>query len=168
VTGGFVASLVVFLTYRDAFNSFDKGTRLVLGNRATAGICATYPQEFLSTAGGLIDQIVGTALLVLVLLAVTDSRKTAPSPSLVPIIIGLLVVLIGMTFGFNSGYAINPARDLGPRLFTWVGGWGSEVFRAANYWFWVPIVGPLLGGILGALIYDGLVGNFLQASSDAT
>jgi len=164
VAGGFVAALVVFLTYRDAFNSFDNGTRLVFGNRATAGIFATYPQAFLSTSGGLIDQVVGTALLVLVILAVTDSRNTAPSPSLAPVIIGLLVVLIGMTFGFNSGYAINPARDLGPRLFTWVGGWGPEVFRAANYWFWVPIVGPLLGGVLGALAYDGFVGNFLKAS----
>jgi glycerol uptake facilitator-like aquaporin len=67
-----------------------------------------------------------------------------------------------MTFGFNCGYAINPARDLGPRLFTWIGGWGTEVFRAANSWFWVPIVGPLLGGILGAFAYDGFVGNYLK------
>ena len=83
-----------------------------------------------------------------------------------PFIIGLLVVLIGMTFGFNSGYAINPARDLGPRLFTLVGGWGAEVFSAANYWFWVPIVGPLLGGVLGAGAYDRLVGNYLTISSE--
>jgi MIP family channel proteins len=162
VAGGFAASVVVFMTYHDAFNAFDKGTRIVLGDRGTAGIFATYPQPFLSTTGGLIDQVVGTALLVLAILAVTDSRNLAPSPTLAPVVIGLLVVLIGMTFGFNCGYAINPARDLGPRLFTWVGGWGTEVFRAANSWFWVPIVGPLLGGILGAFAYDGFVGNYLK------
>jgi MIP family channel proteins len=167
VAGGFVASVVVFMTYHDAFNAFDKGTRMVLGGRATAGIFATYPQPFLSTLGGFIDQLVGTALLVLVILAITDSRNTGPDPTLAPVIIGLLVVLIGMTFGLNCGYAINPARDLGPRLFTWVGGWGVEVFRAANYWFWVPIVGPLLGGILGAFVYDGFVGNYLNGSPDA-
>jgi MIP family channel proteins len=166
VTGGFAASAVVFITYREAFNAFDKGTRIVLGDRGTAGIFATYPQPFLSTTGGLVDQVVGTALLILVILAVTDSQNTAPSSTLAPVVVGLLVVLIGMTFGFNCGYAINPARDLGPRLFTWIGGWGIEVFRAANYWFWVPIVGPLLGGVLGALVYDIFVGGYLRAGLD--
>jgi glycerol uptake facilitator-like aquaporin len=67
------------------------------------------------------------------------------------------VVLIGMTFGFNAGYAINPARDLGPRLLTFVGGWGGEVFRAGGHWWWVPIVGPLAGGVGGGFVYDLLV-----------
>jgi len=70
-------------------------------------------------------------------------------------------VLIGMTMGFNCGYAINPARDLGPRLFTLLAGWGGEVFRAGNYWFWVPIIGPLIGGVLGARVYDLLIGRYL-------
>jgi glycerol uptake facilitator-like aquaporin len=64
-----------------------------------------------------------------------------------------------MTFGFNSGYAINPARDFGPRLFTAIAGWGSDVFRAGNHWWWVPIVGPLVGGVLGGAIYNGFVGR---------
>jgi glycerol uptake facilitator-like aquaporin len=109
-----------------------------------------------------VDQFVGTALLVLVIFAVTDSRNSAPTGNLAPLIVGLLVALIGMTFGFNSGYAINPARDLGPRLFTWCSGWGTQVFVAGNYWFWVPVVGPLLGGVTGGLIYDQLVGNALK------
>jgi glycerol uptake facilitator-like aquaporin len=66
-----------------------------------------------------------------------------------------------MSFGMNAGYAINPARDLGPRLFTFVAGWGTEVFTAGNYWFWVPIIGPLIGGVLGATIYDLLIGQRL-------
>ena len=63
-------------------------------------------------------------------------------------------MLIGATFGFNAGYAINPARDLGPRMFTAMAGWGSEVFRAGNHWWWVPLGGPLIGGVLGGFVYD--------------
>jgi MIP family channel proteins len=166
IAGAFAASAVVFFTYREAFTAFDGGTRLVTGERATAGIFATYPQPFLSTFGGLVDQIVGTALLMLVILAITDARNNAPTGNLAPPLIGLLVVAIGMCFGFNAGYAINPARDLGPRLFTFVAGWGAEVFRAGNYWFWVPIVGPLAGSVAGAFVYDGLIGNFLPAERE--
>jgi len=157
--GAFVASAIVFLTYHDAFLAFDGGMRIVVGEKATAGIFATYPQPFLSTAGGFIDQFVGTALLVLAIFAITDARNLAPTGNMAPLLIGLLVVLIGMTFGFNSGYAINPARDLGPRLFTLVGGWGPQVFAAGNYWFWVPVIAPLLGGVGGGWIYDRLVGE---------
>ncbi len=103
--------------------------------------------------------MVGTALLVGVIFGITDSRNSLPPAGLAPVIVGLLVVLIGATFGFNSGYAINPARDFGPRLFTAVAGWGGEVFRAGNGWWWVPVVAPCIGGVLGGWVYDVLVGN---------
>ena len=61
------------------------------------------------------------------------------------VLVGLIVVAIGMAFGFNAGYAINPARDFGPRLFTSVAGWGGGVFTAGNGWWWVPIVAPIVG-----------------------
>jgi MIP family channel proteins len=163
IAGAFAASAVVFFTYREAWTAFDGGVRMVTGAKATAGIFATYPQSFLSTFGGLVDQVVGTALLVLVILAITDARNNAPTGNLGPLLVGLLVVAIGMCFGFNAGYAINPARDFGPRLFTFMAGWGSEVFRAGNYWFWVPIVGPLVGGVIGASVYDLLIGNHFPA-----
>lgn len=160
LAGAFVASVVVFLTYYEALNAFDGGARQVLGDLGTAGIWATYPKPFLSTfPGGLIDQIVGTALLVGVIFAIVDGRNSVPPVGLTPFIVGLLVVLIGMTFGFNAGYAINPARDLGPRLFTAIAGWGSEVFRAGNNWWWVPIAGPLVGGVIGGFVYDALIGR---------
>jgi glycerol uptake facilitator-like aquaporin len=79
----------------------------------------------------------------------------APGANLAPLLVGALVLLIGMTFGFNAGYAINPARDLGPRLFTAVAGWGPKVFTVHNgMWWWVPVVGPLIGGVLGGFVYD--------------
>jgi len=159
--GAFVAAAVVFLTYREAFEAFDGGVRQVQGAVGTAGIFATYPQPFLSLAGGLVDQVVGTALLMVGVLAITDQRNSAPPGWLAAPLIGALVIGIGVAFGFNAGYAINPARDLGPRLFTAVAGWGGGVFTAGNGWWWVPIVGPLAGGVLGAMAYDACIGRAL-------
>ena len=96
--------------------------------------------------------------------AIGDSRNLAPVSNLGPLIVGLLVVLVGMSMGLNCGYAINPARDFGPRLFTFFAGWGGQVFTAGNNgvpWFWIPIVGPFIGGVLGALAYDVMIGNRL-------
>ena len=160
VAGAFVASLVVYLTYFEALNAYDGGVRQVTGDLGTAGIWATYPQAFLSTfPGGFLDQVVGTALLVGVIFALTDVRNTPPPAGLGPLIVGLLVVVIGMTFGYNAGYAINPARDFGPRVFTALFGWGDEVFRAGNSWWWVPVTAPVVGAVLGGWIYDQCVGK---------
>src|SRR5712692_6662673 len=160
IAGAFAASAVVFITYREALGAFDGGVRQVVGPQATAGIWATYPQPFLSVfPGGVIDQIVGTALLVAVIFGITDSRNSPAPAGLAPVVVGLLVALIGATFGFNSGYAINPARDFGPRLFTFVAGWGGDVFRAGNGWWWVPVVAPCIGGMIGGWAYDVFVGN---------
>jgi MIP family channel proteins len=162
LVGAFVASATVYVTYREALTAFDGGFRQVAGPQGTAGIWATYPQPFLSTfPGGFIDQVVGTALLVGVIFAITDARNSSPPSGITPVVVGLLVLLIGATFGFNSGYAINPARDFGPRLFTALAGWGSEVFRAGNAWWWVPIVAPCIGALLGGWSYDVCVGNYL-------
>jgi MIP family channel proteins len=157
--GAFVASAVVYVVYADALQHFDGGTRQVTGALGTAGIWATYPQPWLSTLGGLVDQIVGTAALVLVVFAVTDPRNSPPQANITPVVVGLLVVAIGMAYGLNSGYAINPARDFGPRLFTALAGWGGEVFNAGNGWWWVPIAGPMIGGPLGGLVYDQCIGR---------
>jgi MIP family channel proteins len=153
--GAFLASALVFITYREALDRFDGGVRQIGGALGTAGIWATYPQPFLSAfPGGIIDQVVGTALLVGVIFALSDARNFAPPERLTPVLVGLLVMLIGATFGYNAGYAINPARDLAPRLFTAIAGWGSGVFTAGNSWWWVPVVGPCIGGVLGAYVYD--------------
>ena len=155
LAGAFTGALVTFITYREAFDHFDGGVRQVVGPQGTAGIFATYPQAFLSTfPGGFIDQVVGTAVLLLLIFAISDARNLAPDPKFAPVVVGLIVTVIGMTFGYNAGYAINPARDLGPRLFTAVAGWGSDVFRAGNGWWWVPIAGPCIGGVVGGFLYD--------------
>jgi MIP family channel proteins len=154
LAGAFAGAAVTFATYREAFDHFDGGTRQVAGPFATAGIFATYPQPFLSAVpGGFVDQVVGTALLMLGIFAIADRKNAGPATG-APVLVGALVALLGMTFGFNAGYAINPARDLGPRLFTSLAGWGGEVFRAGDGWWWVPIVAPCLGALLGGFAYD--------------
>ena len=155
--GAFLASAVVYLTYREALDAFDQGVRAVGGATGTAGIWATYPQGYLSILGGFVDQVVGTALLLIGLFALVDARNAALPTWVIPLGAGLLVLLIGATFGMNSGYAINPARDFGPRLFTAVAGWGGEVFRAGNGWWWVPVIAPPIGGLLGAFVYDAAI-----------
>jgi MIP family channel proteins len=158
--GAFVAAVVVYATYHEALNAFDNGVRQIAGPLGTAGIFATYPKPYLSTfPGGFVDQVVGTALLVAMIFAIGDRRNFAAPDRLAPVLIGLLVLLIGATFGHNAGYAINPARDFAPRVFTAIAGWGPGVFTAADHWWWVPIVGPLVGGVAGAYVYDLLIAN---------
>ena len=88
MAGAFVASAVVYVTYYEAFDAFDGGVRQVLGAQGTAGIFATYPQPFLSTMGGFVDQVVGTALLMAGVLAVTDQRNNATPGWLTPVLVG--------------------------------------------------------------------------------
>jgi MIP family channel proteins len=159
LAGAFTGAAIAFFTYREAFDAFDGGMRQVAGPQGTAGIFATYPQPFLSLGGGFVDQVVGTALLLAVVFALGDSRNLPPAPGSGPVVVGLIVVAIGMGFGFNAGYAINPARDLGPRVFTWLAGWGGQVWTAGNGWWWVPLAAPLVGGVLGGFVYDACVGK---------
>jgi MIP family channel proteins len=153
VAGAFAGAALTYVTYREAFDHFDGGVRQVAGAQASAGIFSTYPQPYLSLGGGFVDQVVGTALLMLGIFAISDRRNAGPA-SFGPVLVGGLVAAIGMSFGWNAGYAINPARDLGPRLFTSLAGWGSEVFRAGNGWWWVPIIAPCVGAVIGGLAYD--------------
>lgn len=154
VLGAFAGAAIVYVTYREAFAAYDGGVRQILGAQGTAGIFATYPAAYLSTLGGFVDQVVGTALLVAVVFALGDERNAPPPAALAPVLVGLCVMAIGMAFGVNAGYAINPARDFGPRLFTALAGWGSGVFTAAHGYWWVPIVAPCVGGVLGGTLYD--------------
>jgi len=153
------ASFIIFTAYYDSLAAFDGGVRHVTGELATAGIWATYPQPFTSTAIGFVNEALGTAMLMGVILGITDTRNSPAPQGLTPVIVGLLVMAIGASLGFNTGYAINPARDFGPRVFTALAGWGSGVFTAANAWWWVPIVAPCVGAVAGGWVYDVCVGH---------
>jgi glycerol uptake facilitator protein len=91
---------------------------------------------------------------VLCIFAISDERNLPPMSNLAPVLVGLVVVAIGMSFGALHGYAINPARDFGPRLFTVVAGFRNNGLTDGSNVYWVPIVGPLIGGIVGGGAYD--------------
>ncbi|MFG2948223.1 MIP/aquaporin family protein [Streptomyces adustus] len=170
--GAFTGAALVYGVYHDAINTFDaamKGPKTNGHTLASFSIFGTFPAPYFHGGiwGPLIDQIVGTALLVMLIVAVVDLRNTAVKANLGPLIIGFVVAAIGMSYGANAGYAINPARDFGPRLFTWAAGWGDLAMPGtsagsfSNY-FWIPIVGPLVGGVIGVLVYDLFIGDVLH------
>jgi len=152
--GGFCGAALAYAVWVDAWNAFDGGHREVLGPTGTASIFANYPAPYMGSRGGYVDQLVETTLFILAILAFTDKRNfkgTRPGPG-TPFLIGFTLFLIGVTFGANTGFAVNPARDFGPRAFSAII-FGSEVFRA-NHWFWyVPIVGPYTGSIVAGVVY---------------
>nr|XP_061789010.1 aquaporin-10-like [Nerophis lumbriciformis] len=153
VLGAYVASALVYMVYYDAIMDFSGGILTVYGPNETASIFATYPSEYVTLARSFLDQVVGTGMLMLCILCL-DEKRNSPAPSeLIPVIVAVIVLGISMSMSANCGAAINPARDLGPRLLTLTAGWGADVFTCYNYWFWVPLVAPLLGGVLGSLLY---------------
>ncbi|MEV0398754.1 MIP/aquaporin family protein [Actinoallomurus sp. NPDC050550] len=160
LAGAFVAALIVRWNYSEVLAKLDPGHTV-----KTQGVFSTLPGNGalpVHTGGALRDQIIGTAILLFLILAVTDLRNSAPAANLAPFIVGLIVVAIGMAWGTDAGYAINPARDLGPRLASFFTGYGTA-FRDqyGGLYFWVPIVGPLIGAVIGAGLYQVLVGRFL-------
>ncbi|XP_035385064.1 aquaporin-10b, partial [Electrophorus electricus] len=147
VFGAFLGAATVALQYYDAIFHY------------MAGIFSTYPAEYLSVWGGVVDQVIGTAALLVCVLALSDCRNNPAPPGLEPILVGAVVMVIGISMGSNSGYAINPARDIRPRVFTFIAGWSDEVFRTGDgWWWWVPLGAPCVGGLVGSLIYELLIG----------
>ncbi len=164
--GAFIAALLVRWNYTEVIGKFDPGHTI-----KSQGIFSTLPGNGslpVSDLGGLRDQIIGTAILLFMIFAITDARNTAPLANLTPFIVGLVIVVIGMAWGTNAGYAINPARDFGPRLaafFTGYGGTWRDQY--GDLYFWVPIVGPLIGGVIGGGLYKYGITPFLPPADDA-
>ncbi|XP_056143016.1 aquaporin-10a [Lampris incognitus] len=153
LVGAYVASALVYLVYYDAIMDFSGGVLAVRGPNETASIFATYPSEYISLGRSFLDQVVGTGMLMVSILGLGEQRNTPAPPGLIPPIVGAVILGISTSMSANCGAAINPARDLGPRLFTLTAGWGTEVFTCYNYWFWVPLLAPMIGGVLGSLLY---------------
>ncbi|GGQ37196.1 glycerol uptake facilitator protein [Actinomadura coerulea] len=158
--GAFVAALIVRWDYTEILAKFDPGHTL-----KTQFVFSTLPGNGslpIGTWGAFRDQVIGTAILLFLVLALTDLRNAPPLANLAPLIIGLVVVAIGMAFGSAAGYAINPARDFGPRLAQYITGYDTAWRdQYGDLYFWVPIAAPLIGGVLGAGLYLLLVGHHL-------
>lgn len=172
LAGAFAGAAIVYADYASAFAKFEASHGLVRGTMEAgklvgpaaggAGVFATYP-AFDNLAGNLFSEFLGTAVLLFAVRAITDRKNEPPGSNLGPVLVGVVVWAVGLSLGGLTGYAINPARDLGPRLATAVLGWGPAVFQSHGGYFWVPIVGPLAGGVFGAFLYDFAIGRHLPA-----
>ena len=116
-----------------------------------------------STVSNLISEIIGTFILVFGVLAIGSGKVPT---GLGALIVGLLVVAIGLSLGGPTGYAINPARDLGPRIAHFllpIAGKGDSDWGYS----WIPVVGPIIGGIIGALAYQYVFTDFALKAAGA-
>jgi glycerol uptake facilitator protein len=148
IAGGFVGAVIVWLTYLPHWKETPDPV-------AKLAVFSTMP-AIRSPASNLISEVIGGFALVLALLAVLSPGNFVPGSDLAkgfgPVLVGVIVFAIGLSLGGPTGYAINPARDLGPRIAHAVlpiAGKGSSDWGYS----WIPIVGPTIGGVLGALVY---------------
>lgn len=151
VAGAFLGGVLVWLAYLPHWRETAEPANKL-------GVFCTIP-AIRHTVGNLVCEIIGTAMLVLGVLAILSPANLVAGSGFekgfAPALVGLLVWSIGLSLGGPTGYAINPARDLGPRLahlLLPIPGKGGSDWGYA----WIPIVGPIIGGVIGALIYKGL------------
>src|SRR3954452_3256188 len=174
LVGAFLGALLVYIVYKAAIDSYERAHHITRGDPdsvTTFSLFATFPAKYLGNwVGPFVDQIVGTAFLVAFVLAVVDEVNQPVRANLAPLVVGFIVVAVGISFGANAGYAINPARDFGPRLFAWIAGWGKIAmpgdYGNINNYFWIPILAPLLGGLIGAFVYDLAIHDTLRARGE--
>ncbi len=157
--GAFLGALGVYLTYGDGLRSagvpnvWCTGPGSVFGSAFWGGAGGTAAGSY-SFLGAILTELFGTAVLMWGILASGDAKNTGLMNNLGPFLVGGTVLAVGLSLGGPSGYAINPARDFGPRVFgTLV---GTQGLWSSGYW-WIPLIIPVVGGVLGTYVYDWLV-----------
>jgi glycerol uptake facilitator protein len=142
--GAFVGATLVWAAYSNHWRpTEDPGLKLAVFCTAPA---------IRNTVANIITEIIGTFMLVFGVLTIAANKAPGTS-GLTPLLVGLLVLAIGLSLGGPTGYAINPARDLGPRIMHAIlpiPGKGPSDWGYA----WIPVVAPIIGGVLGGLAYD--------------
>ena len=171
--GAFTAAALVYFLYSNLFIDFEASRGIVRGSAeslATAGIFSTYPNSLLSNTQAFVVEFFITAVLMAGILAIGDENNGAPKGALAAIAIGILIATIGASFGPLTGFAMNPARDFGPKLFAFFAGWGDVAFTGAraNPYFWVPVLGPICGALAGAWTYLNLLSKQMEDIASGT
>lgn len=164
VVGGFLGAALVYALYNPVIDHFNQVSNLTRATGGAAGVFFTHPGLAITPMHALSDQIILTAFLIFGIFAITEQyNEMAPKANSGALIIGFLVALIGASMGYLEAWAINPARDFGPRLFCFFAGWGSSALPSPDNYWWVPIVGPLIGGVIGGAAYQFLIRPYLPA-----
>lgn len=151
--GALVGSALVYANYIHAIDIVEGGRDI--RTIATASLFSTYALDYMTNVSAFFSEFLTSAVLMCMVLAFGDSSNMPAPPGLAPLALFLLVLGIGVSLGMQTGYAINPARDLGPRMMTAMVGYGSQVFTfRSHYWLWCPVIAPFLGCLAGAGMYD--------------
>lgn len=156
VAGGFLGGIIVYLTYKQHFDA-EENPALKLAVFSTGS-------EIRSTGWNLLTEAVGTAMLLFGIMAIGHTMGGAQGlvqtvdAGMGPFVTGFLILAIGLSLGGPTGYAINPARDLGPRIAHAVLPIKGKGDSDWGYGLVVPIIGPIVGGIVGILLWNVLAG----------
>lgn len=169
LVGAFVAAAVLYFVFGGALGAYEKTNHIVRGTAGSEATAMVFGEYFPNPGGkALTDstratmsheaafgtEIIGTAILLLVIFCVTDERNSNRPQVLTAATIGLTVTLLISLFGPLTMACFNPARDLGPRLFSVVAGWGRIPFTTNGIgWLTVYLLAPIIGGLLGGGIY---------------
>ncbi|KAL6699731.1 aquaporin-like protein [Trichoderma pleuroticola] len=153
--GAMTGAAIVYGNYKSAFDAFEGGAgiRTVTGPTATAGVFCTYPAPFMTRTGMFFSEFIASSILMFCIFALADPNNIGAG-NLMPLCLFFLIFGIGACFGWETGYAINLARDFGPRLVSFMIGYGHEVWSAGGYYFWIPMVAPFCGCAFGGFLYD--------------
>lgn len=167
--GAFCAAALVYFLYKDLFAAAEAAQNIVRGETVGfAGVFSTYPNAHISVAQAFCVEVVITMALMALILALTDDGNGVPKGAMAPLLIGLLIAAIGGAFGPLTGFAMNPARDFGPKMFAFLAGWGDIAFTGARDipYFLVPIFGPIVGALLGAWGYRRFIAKNLPCNCE--
>ena len=166
--GALAGAGIVSLLFSPVIDAYNAAHHLTRAAGGAAAVFFTHPAAGITTMHAFGDEIVLTAFLIFGIFAITEQyNEMAPGPNFGALIIGFLVAMIGASMGYLEAWAINPARDLGPRVFCFWTGWGRAAFPSPGHYWWVPIAGPLIGGALGVAAYQLLIHPFLPARKRA-
>ncbi|QIM62047.1 aquaporin [Pasteurellaceae bacterium Orientalotternb1] len=167
VFGAFAAAALVYFMYKDLFAATEVAQNIVRGEGiGLAGVFSTYPNPNISVFQAFFVEMVITGALMALILALTDDGNGVPRGPLAPLLIGLLIATIGGAFGPLTGFAMNPARDFGPKMFAALSGWGDIALTGGLSipYFIVPILGPIIGALIGGFLYTRLIGKNLPCN----
>ena len=164
VVGGFAGAAIVYVLFGPVIDHYNEAHQLTREAGGAAGVFFTPPGLAITPMHAVLDQIILTAFLLFGIFAITEQyNEMAPMANSGALMIGLLVATIGASMGYLEAWALNPARDFGPRLFAYLAGWKSAAFPSPENYWWIPIVGPLIGGVVGGGAYQCLIRPFLPA-----
>jgi aquaglyceroporin related protein len=153
--GAITAGGISYAIYHDAIVEVAKLAKVPQNASVAAQALLTLPKPFVKPATAFFTEFLGSAILVGSILALGDDTNAPPGAGMQAFIIGIIISIIVLALGYNTGGCFNGARDFGPRLVALMAGWGGKIFREYHaWWVWGPWVADITGALFGALVYD--------------